>query len=242
MQVWKAISVGSVQSNGLNPQLSSFSSYVNTSKMYKPEFVADGVGIHVSSGSGSDVVSGTSFSTPAVSSAVAQVQNHYYSKHGKYLKSATVKALLAHSSQEAGSYPGPELPTGYGVPNVEAAIRHIDESAQPGMTAYARILEDGTIKNKWENRWFYSTGVHPTVATLAFTDLEGGDITSDPIVAKHHFQIYDRVNKKYYYPWRVNTTDSEGPSTLGNNFDNNLLKIEAGVLPKGWHYCFFVKL
>ena len=47
-------------------------------------------------------------STPSVTGSLALLQQHWNTLTGSYMKSATLKALVIHTADEAGTYTGPD--------------------------------------------------------------------------------------------------------------------------------------
>lgn len=78
----------------------------------KPDLVANGVSLY-SANHNHDTdytsKSGTSMSTPTVAGAAALLQEHYHNENNVYMKSATVRALLLGTTDEAGDHDGPDF-------------------------------------------------------------------------------------------------------------------------------------
>jgi hypothetical protein len=132
---------------GTDPNVTYFSSRGPTDDgRIKPDLVANGWRITTSSydsanatatnlytdASGATGVSGTSFSAPSVTSALAATQELYTLQGGSELRSASWKALFIHTADDATALPaymgagavalvGPDYPHGWGVPNATRA-------------------------------------------------------------------------------------------------------------------------
>jgi subtilisin family serine protease len=86
----------------------------------KPDLVADGVNVLSSISTADnayDIYSGTSMATPASCGSGFLLQQYYSQLHGTttFLRSATLKGILIHTADEAGSYPGPDYIFGWGL-------------------------------------------------------------------------------------------------------------------------------
>ncbi len=90
----------------------------------KPDIVANGEGLYSpvyhnpnnpnqTGNSYYDYKSGTSMAAPSVTGSIALLMEHYRDTHSQNdMKSATVKALLIHTADEAGDSPGPDYKYG----------------------------------------------------------------------------------------------------------------------------------
>ena len=111
--------------------MSSFSGWGPTDDgRIKPDICANGVGLY-SSYSGSDTqyasISGTSMATPNLSGSLLLLQQHYQNLFGtgSFMRSATLKGLVIHTADEAGSNPGPDYKFGWGLANMATAAQAI---------------------------------------------------------------------------------------------------------------------
>lgn len=102
----------------------------------KPELVAVGDRVRSASAAADDAYStatGTSSATAAVAGATALLtQLHRQLNQGADLRAAALKALLVHTARDAGE-PGPDVGTGYGLLDAQAAADLLvaDANAQP---------------------------------------------------------------------------------------------------------------
>ena len=107
--------------------MSYFSSWGPTSDgRIKPDVVADGVNVLsciATSDSSYDTYTGTSMAAPNATGTMYLLQQYYNNLHpGKFMRSATLKALVIHTADETGSSLGPDYQFGWGlVDAVQAA-------------------------------------------------------------------------------------------------------------------------
>jgi len=91
------------------------------------------VGLYSTNSSSDDAyrnASGTSMSTLSVAGSVALLQQHYKALNGEgnFMKAATVKVLIIHTADEAGTSPGPDYEFGWGLMNTKKAALKISEN------------------------------------------------------------------------------------------------------------------
>src|SRR5690606_13377147 len=94
----------------------------------KPDLVAVGSDVYMpGSASNSQMVfnSGTSFAAPAVAGNILLLQQLYNQKHNSYLRADLAKALVIHTANEAGEFPGPDYKFGWGLLDAEKAAQII---------------------------------------------------------------------------------------------------------------------
>lgn len=114
--------------------MSSFSGWGPTDDgRIKPDVVANGVGL-TSSVSTSNTAygsyTGTSMATPSVTGSIGLLLHHERNLYGyNSFRSSTVKGLLIHTADEAGTAPGPDYRFGWGLVNVASAAKVISDHA-----------------------------------------------------------------------------------------------------------------
>ena len=208
----------------------------------KPDVVADGVNVLSSISTADnayDIYSGTSMATPATAGSSFLLQE-YYSKlhHDSLMLSATLKGLLIHTADEAGSNPGPDYTYGWGLLNMQKAAALItadntDQSQQIKQSS----LTNGTKDS--ETFPITASGKMPLSATICWTDPPGTP-ASIPVNA-HNFadtgrklvndldlRIKDNTTGKVYMPWTLNPTAPGAAAGKGDNIRDNVEKVELG--------------
>jgi len=204
----------------------------------KPDLVADGVNVLSSistSDNAYDIYSGTSMATPASAGSSFLLQEYYLKLHGAFMHSSTLKGLLIHTADEAGSSPGPDYAFGWGLINMERAASVItadnsDHSQQIIQSSLSTSKPDTTFT-------VTASGKTPVVATICWTDVPGTPAT---IPANSHnfkdvgiklvndldLKITDNVSGKVYLPWILDPNNPGAAATKGDNIRDNVEKVE----------------
>ena len=208
----------------------------------KPDVVADGVNVLSSistSDNSYDIYSGTSMATPATAGSAFLLQEYYQSKHsGTFMRSATLKGLLIHSADEAGSAPGPDYAYGWGLINMERAASVI--TADLGDQSQ-RIIQ-ATLDNALNASAAFSitaSGKMPVVATICWTDPPGIPVsipagthnfvdTGRKLINDLDLRITDNATGKVFLPWILNPSNRGAAATKGDNIRDNVEKVELG--------------
>lgn len=119
-----AIRAGYTTPNGVI--MSSFSSWGPTDDgRIKPDISAVGVSVYSSVGptnTSYDTYDGTSMSTPSMTGVCLLLQEQHANTHqGRLMRAETLKGLIIHSADEAGTAVGPDYRFGWGLANVKKA-------------------------------------------------------------------------------------------------------------------------
>lgn len=215
-----------------------FSSYGPTDDWrIKPDIVANGNSI-VSSGAGSntdyDTRSGTSMAAPAAAGAIVLLQEHYHNINSVYMKSATAKALIINNTDEVGANPGPDFANGWGLLNAEKSAETISNNSTTSL-----ILEE-SIENTGNFQFTISVdGTKPLRLSMVWTDVAATPITTDLEVDQPDLRLINDLdirvigNGNTYMPWIIENTSFTNPATKGDNFRDNVEKIEVDNIPTG---------
>jgi hypothetical protein len=203
----------------------------------KPDLVADGVNVLSSistSDNAYDIYSGTSMATPASAGSSFLLQEYYYKLHGAFMHSSTLKGLLIHTADEAGSSPGPDYAFGWGLINMERAAAVITADNGDHSQQIIQSSLTGTAPTTYV---VTASGKTPVVATICWTDIPG---TPAIIPANSHnfkdagiklvndldLKITDNVSGKVYFPWILDPNNPGAAATKGNNTRDNVEKVE----------------
>lgn len=150
------------------------------------------------------------------------------------MRSATMKALLINSADEAGPNPGPDYVNGWGLLNAEKAAQAISRDAVDSFQIQENTLNNGT----GYTYKLYSDGTQPIKLTIAWTDRPGNPVSPqlDPTNVMLVNDLDVRISKggTTYMPWVLNRTAPHGAATTGDNFLDNVEQIwipapEAGI-------------
>ena len=216
--------------NPASAVMSAFSNWGPTDDgRIKPDLVAAGVSV-LSSVSLHDSAygtkTGTSMASPSVAGSLALLQQHYRNQTGgKYLKSASLKALAIHTTDEAGPAPGPDYMYGWGLMNSERAASVITAQKNTSLILEDTLGNDSTFIMK-----IIASGTGPITATLCWTDLAGNpvapslDPTNRMLINDLDIKIFSNVGSAFL-PYILNPASPGTPATTGDNSRDNVEKI-----------------
>jgi hypothetical protein len=226
--------------------MSDFSSWGPTDDgRIKPDLSAIGVDVFSALSGGVSVyglLSGTSMSAPNVTGSLALLQEYYAQLYsGNYMRSATIKALAIHTVNEAGGHPGPDYEYGWGLLAVDKAANIITRNdGSKYMIKELNLIENDSIVFRVN-----ADGSAPLVATICWTDIPGSPapISLNPtrlmLVNDLDMRIYDE-NDNVYLPWILNPANPSAAATKGDNFRDNVEKIEI-TTPAAGEYTIVIK-
>ncbi len=216
-------------------QMSSFSSWGPTDDgRIKPDLVGAGVGIY-STGSDDDndykSQQGTSMSSPNVTGSLILLQELNQNLTGNFMTSASLKGLAIHTIHEAGDDPGPDYRFGWGLLNAKGGAEFLLEKNDTD-----RLLLEEELANGEE----FTIDITPKMgtrvtATLVWTDPAGTPVAAslDPtdlmLVNDLDMRITAGGNPEAF-PWILEPSSPADAATTGDNFRDNVEKIEFDVV------------
>ncbi|MDB5240766.1 MAG: peptidase [Spirosoma sp.] len=228
------LSVGAISalSYGYNQaadvSLGNFSSWGPTDDgRIKPDIVGAGVSV-LSSSSESDsayvTYSGTSMSSPNVAGTVLLLQELFAQRNGgRFLRSSTLKGLVLHTADEAGSAPGPDYQNGWGLLNAERAGRVILNTDQ-------NYLIDERTLNQSETYTLpvVASGRGPLVITICWNDPAGTATSAlndrtPRLVNDLDIRVSD--GKATIQPWILDPANPASPASKGDNVRDNVEQV-----------------
>ena len=171
-------------------------------------------------------------SAPTVTGAIALLQQHYHNIDVVYMKSATVKALLLGTTDEAGANDGPDFQSGWGLMNAERAAEVISDHG---------ILELSITDGNAYTTTFDVDGSSPITLCMAWTDPAGNPVfgnTDDktPMLV-NDLDVRIIQNSTVYEPWLLLPNTSSDNFTdaaiKGDNFRDNVERIDISSLAAG---------
>ncbi len=207
--------------------MSSFSSWGPADDgRIKPDIVANGVSLYSTYNTGNSdyaSMSGTSMSAPSATGSIALLIQHYENQvgSGSKMKAATTKALVIHTSDEAGTSDGPDYSFGWGLMNTQSATAKITED-QTTDIIMEHYLKDGETYT----RNITTTGTSPIKVTIVWTDPSG---TSPPnsldpadVMLVNDLDLVITQASNTYYPWKLDKDNPSNAATQAaeNNVDN----------------------
>ncbi|MBN1153337.1 S8 family serine peptidase [candidate division KSB1 bacterium] len=211
-------------------QMSSFSSYGPTDDgRIKPDIIANGVNLYSSwntSNTAYETISGTSMSTPNACGSLALLQENYKSVHGNHMRAATLKGLIAHTADEAGSSDGPDYRHGWGLLNVKKAALLINEDQLSDDT----IQELTLLNNQSYAHDFYTDG-SPVRITISWTDPPHDELPESlnpntPVLVNDlDLLVLEISSNTNHEPWVLDRNNPDAPAITGNNVVDNVEQI-----------------
>lgn len=213
--------------------MSSFSSWGPTDDgRIKPEIVTKGVSVRstvATSDTANSIMQGTSMASPGISGVSLLLQQYYESLFANYMRAATLKGLMMHTADEAGSYDGPDYEYGWGLVNAEAAATVISKHQQQNAVIYELELTNGqsyTLN-------VASSGTNPLMASISWADPAAAANTTQAIDPTTSYLVNDldlRVSNgtETYFPWTLNpAVPYDGAVRNADNFRDNFEKVQV---------------
>jgi subtilase family serine protease len=179
--------------------------------------------------------SGTSFAAPSVTGAAVLLAEHYdklsRSRRGdvgqNIPRSATLKGLLIHTAFDAGN-PGPDYSHGWGVVDVDAAVRFLDESIGSS-AARSDLLQERSFTGTEELITLSGNNpAQPLKVTIVWTDPPGRphnpDVLDDrtPVLVNDLDIQITGPDGRTFFPWTLdpaqpgNDAQANGPNRIDN--------------------------
>ena len=203
----------------------------------KPDIVANGFGVYSSSFSGdSDYTnkSGTSMATPSASGSALLIQQHYNNLHpGEFMRAATLKGLLIHTADEAGSNPGPDYSYGWGLMNTASAVTAISNENSGTSTYFGEhLLQDGQ-----NHSYNLTSDGTPLKVTICWLDPSGTPVAAalDPTDLMLVNDLDSRIDGTIM-PWTLNPSSPQSAASTGDNFRDNIEQLNIASPTNGNDY------
>ncbi|MBL6963737.1 MAG: S8 family serine peptidase [Bacteroidetes bacterium] len=188
----------------------------------KPDIVAKGVNVYSTYNTSTTsyaLLQGTSMSSPNTTGTLVILQEHYQSTHSSaVMRSATLKALVCHTADEAGDDIGPDYKFGWGLLNAEEAANLITIDAN-----YQNVIDEQTLTNAGTyTRNVTASGNEPLKVTVCWTDPAGTPVSAslDPSDAMlvNDLDLRITYSSTTYYPWQL---DKDNPADAATNSSEN---------------------
>lgn len=183
-------------------------------------------------------MNGTSMAAPAVTGVFAMWQEWAikYSEAKAPYKASTIRALMAHTADEAGSAPGPDHLFGWGLLNAKAGIQVLEGARNKGEAFIEeRVLEQGELY-KFEIK--VEEKKSKMVVTLVWNDpaaqVASSRMDDSAPVLVNDLDVVVKNGTKSYFPWRftksfVNVRAEKGDNDVDNIEKIELFDVEPGV-------------
>ena len=215
--------------NASSVVMSSFSNWGPTDDFrVKPDISDKGVGVLstvAASNSSYGSKQGTSMAAPGVAGALLLLQQHYNNLNNGFMRSATLRGVMAHTAKEAGAHLGPDHKFGWGLINAEGGAAVISGD---GTSSF--ISEETLTQAQTYTKTVISDGVNPLKVTISWTD-PAGNVSMGTVDATTPALINDldlRVTKgaEVLLPYKLNPNFLDGAPSKADNAVDNIEKIE----------------
>lgn len=212
--------------------MSQFSSWGPTDDgRIKPDLVGAGLSIYSISAVGTNqytTLSGTSMAAPNVTGSLMLLQELYSKLHaGNFMRASTLKGLAIHTTKEAGSFAGPDYKFGWGLLDVNAAAATLLQEDNENNFVKELTLNNGETYTQEINAQLNKK----ITVTICWTDPAGKPLSPalDPttlmLVNDLDVRIVDDQGNTQF-PWILNPGSPASQATTGDNFRDNVEKIE----------------
>jgi len=205
----------------------------SSDKRIKPDLVAPGgpfTACVETNGYAPAIGPATSYSAPAAAGVGVLLQQHYQIIHGESnpMSSATLKALLIHSAEEAGPANGPDAQFGWGLINAKRAATYITMD-----TFNDDVISTDTYSGLTIEKQIYSNELQPIKVTIVWTDPPGGmtfpgDINFNTPKLVNDLDLKILKDGETFYPWTLNPSN---PLEAINTTENHLDNVEQVYIP-----------
>ena len=211
--------------------MSSFSSWGPPDDgRIKPDLAAKGVSMFSSTGTTNNTYanfSGTSMSSPNTSGSLILLQQHYNEINNEFMLSSTLRGLVLHTADEAGTSTGPDYRFGWGLMNTERAAETITDNGTSTI-----IIEETLQQGEVYTFSVQSDGVNDLWASVTWTDPPGNtlgagnnDIETPSLINDLDIRV-SQDGGSTFFPWKLDVNDFTAPATTGDNLVDNIEKIE----------------
>ena len=198
----------------------------------KPDLVANGVALYSPLGGADDAYagySGTSMAAPGVTGSLNLLLSQYQERLGETPLASTLKAIVLHTTDEAGPAPGPDYRHGWGLLNTARAALLVDDHAAGG----ARIVEATLAGGATDTHRFAHDGGGPLVFTLAWTDPAGTppawslDPDTPMLMNDVDLRVVREADGAVFRPWALDPATPDQPATTAANHRDNVETVDA---------------
>ncbi len=225
-------------------QMTNFSSWGPADDgRIKPDIVANGTSLYSTYSTSDDAyafMTGTSMSSPSVAGSLALLVQQYAETNGQdaKMRSATLKALVINTADEAGSFEGPDYSFGWGLMNTKKAALKIRENDSLDVIL-EKVLNDGAVYEKY----FRVADTQAIRVTLVWTDPPGKipaqnivDPDDPAIINDLDLTVEDTLTHQVYYPWKLDKDNPSDSAVQGVNDVDNVEQVDIAKADSGHVY------
>lgn len=219
--------------------MSSFSGWGPTDDgRIKPDICAAGVNLNSSysaSNTTYGISSGTSMSSPSASGSALLIQQHFNNLNARFLRASTLKGLIIHTADEAGSNAGPDYSYGWGLMNTAKAVQTISDSGSNSI-----IESQIPVALTAFTRTVVANGINPLRVTLCWTDVPGNtssgsilDEATSKLMNDLDIRLTRLSDNQVFTPYILNPSAPSAAATNGDNTRDNVEQIHIAAPTAG---------
>lgn len=212
--------------------MSSFSGWGPTDDgRIKPDIVGAGVGLKSSIATSDvayDTYDGTSMSTPNITGSIGLLLQHHRNLNGTTpLRGSTLKGLVIHTADEAGSFNGPDYRFGWGLMNTLKATQLITSDKNAGNNYNIREM----VLNNNDSIVVNIPGKETAAirATICWTDPAGtpppASLNPPNLMLVNDLDMTITRDATTFFPWILDPSNPAAAATTGNNFRDNVEQV-----------------
>lgn len=178
--------------------------------------------------------SGTSYSAPKVTGVIGgltQLKRLMSGDKGYFFFSDEIKALLLHTTKEAGDFEGPDNKFGWGLLDAKKAAETLvaiqnkealfERNEKKTGENYERIFK----AKAGEDLKVTITWIDPAIQNFKNTVKELSNDTSSKLVNDLDLRIIDTKTNEVFLPWKLDLSNPTGAALKGDNLVDNIEQI-----------------
>lgn len=205
----------------------------------KPDIVANGASLYscTSTSNGSyGSSSGTSMSSPNATGTIHLLNRHYRATHGGAApRSATTKAVVLHTADEAGFADGPDYRHGWGLLDAAGAAEWIGADT----TGVIGVIGEATLADGMQDTYVIQHPGGDLRVTVAWTDPAGTphepvvDAPDAKLVNDLDLRVQNQTTQEEHLPWVLDPVNPVNAATHGDNVRDNVEQVFVAAAPAG---------
>jgi subtilisin family serine protease len=209
----------------------------------KPDIVANGAELFSCSNASNTsyrILSGTSMSAPSVAGSINLLADFFAQQRGVQPRSATMKAIVIHTADEAGPYNGPDYQNGWGLMNTKSAADLIAYEASPSFMKIREADLECEPGHCCTDKYYFMLDSSKDIrATLVWTDPPGTppspglNPTDTMLVVDLALFLKHIPTSTSYFPWVLDGANPGDPAIKGFNAIDNVEVIDVENAPAG---------
>jgi hypothetical protein len=189
----------------------------------KPDIAGQGTSVYSSVATNPTayaILSGTSMSSPNTAGTILLLQEYYFDLNEQYMRSATLKGLVCHTADDAGSV-GPDAEFGWGLLNAKKAAQTIQFNNSNS------LLEERTLQPAGEYTFnLQADGSEPLKVSITWNDpaaqVADNELNSSDPVLVNDLDLRVNYEDDEFLPYKLNLSNLNGGAIKGDNTVDNI--------------------